>query len=207
MELLSVNRGPVKTFDWNGRQIKSAIDKHPVEGPVEIGVAGVVGDNVADPDNHSGSFKAVYLYDADDYQFWQKRLGLSELRFGRFGENLTTNGIDSRTVKVGDVFRFGTVEIQAVGPRIPCFKLDVQFARKDLLQEFVEVNRPGFYGKILTPGGVKAGDRIEKIKAGADVSVLEIFQAYHGDRTTMNRARFLNAEVLDPGWARLLQKL
>ncbi|NIQ59507.1 MAG: MOSC domain-containing protein, partial [Gammaproteobacteria bacterium] len=59
--------------------------------------------------------------------WWMSELDLGELGWGAFGENLTTAGLTEDQVRVGDVFRVGTVELMATEPRMPCSKLAARF--------------------------------------------------------------------------------
>jgi MOSC domain-containing protein YiiM len=67
MRIVSVNAGQVETLLWGERRIESAINKKPVAGHVHVGSLGLAGDAVAAPNHHGGAFKAVYLYDKEDY--------------------------------------------------------------------------------------------------------------------------------------------
>ena len=60
-------------------------------GPVRVGDRGLEGDEQADPRVHGGPTKAVYLYPGEHYAAWRTELGIPDLRFGAFGENVTTD--------------------------------------------------------------------------------------------------------------------
>ncbi|HEY6533279.1 MAG TPA: MOSC domain-containing protein, partial [Acidimicrobiales bacterium] len=105
--LVSVNVGRRRTVRWRDRAVSTAIWKAPVVGPVEVAVGGggVEGDVQADRRVHGGVDKAVYAYAVEDYSWWETTTGALEP--GRFGENLTTEGIDLVAACVGDRWRIG----------------------------------------------------------------------------------------------------
>src|SRR3954452_25499591 len=107
-QVISVNVGKPRSIGYNGRFVRTGIFKTPVEGPVQIRRCNVEGDEVADLRVHGGPYKAVYLYPSEHYDFWKKELSLSELPFGSFGENLTTEGLTEKTVHIGDEFQVGS---------------------------------------------------------------------------------------------------
>ena len=83
--------------------------KEPVVGAVRFDAEGVAGDEQADRVNHGGPEKAVLAYSAHHYPDWRTELGLPELPFGAFGENLTIDGSTEADVCIGD--RWGAGEV------------------------------------------------------------------------------------------------
>ena len=57
----------------------TAIDKRPVEGPVEVTSAGLVGDRQMDR-THGGPDKAIYAYASEDADWWAQSSGSPFLR-------------------------------------------------------------------------------------------------------------------------------
>src|SRR5579862_1080013 len=91
--VLSVNVGRPRMFEFNGRQVRSAIWKSPVPGRVAARGVNLEGDDQADRKAHGGPDKAVYAYAIEDLRWWETELSRS-LPVAQFGENLTTEGID-----------------------------------------------------------------------------------------------------------------
>jgi len=183
-----VNRGQEADLLIGGRPGRSAIDKRPVSGAVEVRPLGLDGDTVADRANHGGLEQAVYAYAREDLDFWTEQLG-RELRNGIFGENITTAGIDVSGALIGETWRAGSVVLQVTGPRIPCetFKswLDDE---PHWVKRFAAAGRPGAYLRVLTPGLVAAGDDLEVTSRPAvAVTVAESMLAYYGDHELMRR--------------------
>jgi MOSC domain-containing protein YiiM len=78
---------------WKGMTVKTAIFEEPVDGSVRISKLNVAGSQQADLTVHGGSKKAVYAYPAEHYEYWRRELPEVPLSCGRFGENLTTDGL------------------------------------------------------------------------------------------------------------------
>lgn len=140
----------------------TAIDKQPVDGPVKVGRLGLYADVQADRKHHGGEDKAVYVYAAEDADWWAAELG-REIPPGWFGENLRVEGIDMSAVRVGERWQVGTVTLEATKPRTPC----MTFARwmgeesNGWVRRFSDERRLGSYFRVVTPGRLRAEDPIE----------------------------------------------
>jgi MOSC domain-containing protein YiiM len=166
MQLLSLNVGRPRVLNWHGREIKTAIFKQPVAGPVALAGVNLSGDEQADLRVHGGLDKAVYAYDVTHYAAWRALLpNWTDWTPGLFGENLTTDGLLETAVRVGDVFGLGTARLRAVQPRQPCYKLNVRFNDGGMAARFVQVGRPGIYFRVEAPGTVQAGDALILLEA------------------------------------------
>jgi MOSC domain-containing protein YiiM len=157
--IISVNVGRPRTVTWRGRQVRSAIWKQPVRGPVQVAGVNLAGDDQADRRVHGGADKAVYAYASEDYDWWASVTG--PLRPGTFGENLTTGGLDLTTSGIGDRWRVGSAVLEVSQPRMPCFKLGIRMGDDDFPTRFEDARRPGVYLRIITSGAIGVGDRIE----------------------------------------------
>jgi MOSC domain-containing protein YiiM len=186
--VLAVNRGQEADLVIGGRAARSAIDKRPVTGPVELGPLGFVGDTVADKENHGGLEQAVYAYAREDLDWWTEQLG-RELRNGMFGENLTTAGIDVSAALIGETWRVGTVELQVTSSRIPCNTFKAWMDEEPhWVKRFAAAGRPGAYLRVLRPGVVAAGDILRVTSRPAiAVTVAESMLAFYGDYELMRR--------------------
>jgi MOSC domain-containing protein YiiM len=87
------------------RIVPTGIRKAPVARGF-AGTLGLVGDVVADEENHGGLDQALYLYSSEDYAFWADELG-GVPEPGTFGENLTLSSFGEEPVRIGDRFRTG----------------------------------------------------------------------------------------------------
>ena len=185
--VISLNRGRAADLLIGGRPGRTAIDKQPVAGPVAIGALGLQGDECADEKDHGGLEQAVYAYAREDLDWWTEQLG-RELRNGIFGENVTTAGIDVSAALIGEIWRMGTVVVQVTGPRIPCVTFKSWLDEPQWVRRFAAAGRPGAYLRVLTTGGIQAGDDLTVLDAPSQaVTVAESMRAFYGDRDIMRR--------------------
>jgi MOSC domain-containing protein YiiM len=187
----SVNLGrprpnPHKEIGWTG------IGKQSTDGPVEVRApgpktiglgSGLVGDFIGDGKHHGGDDQAVYAFQREDLDEWERRLG-RELPNGFFGENLTTIGLDINNARIGERWRIGDeVVLQVTAPRIPCATFRGWMGEKAWAKIFTAAGRPGAYLKVLTPGAIRAGDPIEVIdRPDHEVTVTLLFKATTTER-------------------------
>src|SRR3954453_15150941 len=192
MQVLSVNVGLPREVEWRNEPVTTGIHKAPVSGPVPVRRLNLDGDRQADLSVHDGPDKAVYVYPSKHYPFWKEELPGVALPWGAFGENLTVEGADETTLRVGDVLRVGTAELMVTQPRLPCYKLNVRFQRPDMVKRFLRSGRTGFYLAVLKEGELAAGDRIELVPTDRSaVTIPEIVTLYtsrKGDGALLQRA-------------------
>jgi MOSC domain-containing protein YiiM len=160
MRVVSVNVGVPREIAWRGETVRTSIFKEPVAGKVLVERLNLDGDRQSDLTVHGGADKAVYVYPAEHYEFWRRELPDIDLPWGSFGENLTTEGLDERSVHIGDQLDIGSAELIVTQPRMPCFKLALRFDRLDIIKRFLRSGRTGFYLSVLREGEVAAGDAI-----------------------------------------------
>ena len=130
----------------------------PVRGRVWVGRTNIAGDGKADLRNHGGPDKAVLAYAASAYPGWRDELGMPDMPYGAFGENLTLLGCAEPDVCVGDAWQIGEAVLQVSQPRQPCWKLARRWGLDDLTSRVVENGRSGWYFRVLTEGHVEAGE-------------------------------------------------
>ena len=202
MNVISVNVGRPRGIVWKGMTVQTAIFKEPVDGPVKIGKLNLAGDQQADLTVHGGLEKAVYAYPAEHYEYWRKELPEVAFSWGAFGENLTTQGLREDTLCIGDVLRIGSAVLMVTQPRMPCYKLDLRFARNDMIKRFLMSGRSGFYFSVIEPGEVTTGSKIELLERNFNrVTVVDIVRLYLGqiaDPVLVQRA--INGRALPTNW-------
>src|SRR5262245_6948812 len=183
MKLLSVNVSLPHEVEWNGRTVRTSIFKSPVRGRVQVRKLNLDGDEQSDLTVHGGVDKAVYVYPSEHYAFWRNELPTTDLEWGAFGENFTTEGaLDDKAVHIDDRFRFGLSEFVVTQPRMPCFKLGIRFGRADVIKRFLHSGRNGFYFSVAEEGEIAAGDSIEVLARDENgVTVADIVELYTAD--------------------------
>ncbi len=144
----------------------SAIAKRPVDGPVQIGWQGFVGDAVADRIHHGGLDKAIHLYPQDHYGWWRDaKPGHALLDApGAFGENIASRGLTEEAMFLGDRYTLGTAIVEVSHGRQPCWKLDHRFGARDVMATIVRTARCGIYFRVIQEGEAQAGTRMDLIE-------------------------------------------
>ena len=188
--VLSINiTSVVHQGEWTGSEGRTGIDKRSVVGPIEFKNNGVVGDRIIDTNVHGGYDQAVYAFAQEDARWWEKEIG-EEIPAGRFGENLTTEGIDVNAALVGEQWKIGSVILEVSQPRIPCRVFAGFWKRATLIKDFTQAGRPGTYLRIIQEGTAQAGDLIEVIyKPDHAISISDLFSAKSGERAKINEIK------------------
>lgn len=201
MQLVSVNVSRGVTVPWKGQNIETGIFKKPVLGAIRVRRMNIDGDRQSDLSVHGGEYKAVYAYALEHYAWWQNELG-RDLPYGAFGENLTIAEFREDEVCVGDVIRIGTAELQAVQPRLPCFKLGLRFNDAKMIRRFLDSGRWGIYFRVLKEGALAAGDQVEWAhRDSACFPVPELAKLHLAPRKTASSLRHaLSTTALPPDW-------
>ena len=98
---------------------RTAIDKRPRPGRVEVRALGLEGDHVCDTEHHGGLNQAVYAYAEQDARRWGEELG-RELPAGWFGENLRIDGLAVSDAVLAARWAIGETLLEVSAPRVPC---------------------------------------------------------------------------------------
>lgn len=183
---------------WTGSSGRSGIDKRPAPGPRLLADDAVQGDAVINRKHHGGPWQAVYAYASEDARWWEQELGI-QIGPGRFGENLTTAGLDITNALIGERWRIGSAVLQVSVPRIPCRTFAGFWQRPDLIKTFTAAGRPGAYLRIIEEGQVSADDAIEVIaRPGTAATIAQAFACKIGDRRDLDLLR--DTADLAPQW-------
>jgi MOSC domain-containing protein YiiM len=197
-QVLSVNVGGVRKFEYRGRPAESAIWKSPVSGRVAARGVNLEGDHQADREVHGGFDKAVYAYAVEDQRWWEREIG-RPLSHGEFGENLTTERMEVNDALVGERWQIGSAVFEVSEPRIPCWRFGVRMNDETFPRRFSKALRPGTYLRIVVEGDVGAGDEIRVVeRPGHDLTIRDVFRIYMRDRGEV--ARLLAIPQLPESW-------
>jgi MOSC domain-containing protein YiiM len=171
---------------WTGGDGKTGIDKREAPGRIKLEGNAVVGDFIGDKKNHGGYDQAVYAYAYEDLQWWESNLGIT-ISNGRFGENLTTQGIDVTQAVIGERWNIGTAVLEVSQPRIPCRTFAGFWNRPHLIKEFTAAARPGAYLRIVQEGAIQGGDEIViNDRPSHGITILDLFVAKAGERSRIS---------------------
>lgn len=187
-----------------GQGRHSAIAKTAVAGPIELDVLGLRGDAHADSVNHGGPERALLHYCARHYGDWAREFPAAARAFvaAGFGENLSSTGLDEESVCIGDVYALGAARIQVSQPRSPCWKLDVRFGTQGLAQRVQELQRCGWLYRVLQPGSIAVGARLELVqRPRPEFSVAAVMRAATAEHCDADYLRALaTLPELSPNW-------
>ena len=205
MKVISVNVGLPRQVSHEKRQVVTSIFKEPVEGRVKVTTLNLNGDAQADLSVHGGVDKAVYSYSEEHYDYWKEVYPRIDMPFGMFGENLTTRGLNEDMINIGDQYQIGSSRLVVTQPRMPCYKLGIKFGRMDILEKFVNSQRPGIYYRVLEEGELGAGDSIKLLyRDKNNVTVNDIVSLYindHNNGENMSKMeRATKLEFLPEPW-------
>lgn len=200
--LLSVNVGVPRDVVWEGKTVRTAIWKAPVEGPRMVRRINIDGDDQADRAGHGGEHRAVFVYQIESYRYWERQLGRHDFTHGQFGENFTVDGLADDEVCIGDRYRIGQALFEVTQPRVTCFRVGIRMQEPRMPSLLVAHHRPGFYLRVLEEGLVQAGDEIVRVGIGPEqVSVAEIDGLlYLPNRSRRGLERALRIPALSDGW-------
>ena len=185
--LLSLNVSAARELEIDGRTVLSGIVKRGVDGPREVRLLGIDGDEQADPSVHGGLSKAVYAYPVEHYPFWQTVRAQAQLApwdealpHGFLGENLTVEGLLETEAFIGDVLRFPQCQLAISAPRSPCFKLNAVMGFAHAIRLMQQSAWCGFYLSVREPGRLRAGETFELVPGPREVGIDELFRARLG---------------------------
>jgi MOSC domain-containing protein YiiM len=179
IKVVSVNTGKVEAITVAGKTFETGINKKPVQSSVVVSELGLENDAVCDSRYHGGPDQAVYLYRQEDYNWWASELD-RVVSAGKFGENLTVEGLDDPGLMVGDILRFPDLELQVTAPRIPCSTFATTMGDPKFAKAFMKAGRPGIYFRVLKTGTVSADDEAELVRyEGESISTVEFFFDFH----------------------------
>jgi len=187
MRLLSISTGKVLPLFGNHhpdyKTVASAIHKKSVSNlqnpsPVEITILGVQGDEQADLSVHGGIEKAIYVYPAEHYAFWNELLTRetkkpTTLVHGAIGENFTIEGLLETEVFVGDKLLIGALEFVVVKLREPCFKFNAAMRYKGASKAMLQSGFSGWYLRVIKTGALTAGAQITVVPGARDISIAQ----------------------------------
>jgi MOSC domain-containing protein YiiM len=175
--LTGLYAGPVVTMPGDSRP--TAIFKTPVTGRMAIGPEGLVDDCQADRRVHGGPDKALHHFPAETHGRLAAMFpdAAATLGPGTLGENLSTTGADETLVCIGDVFALGTARVQLCQPRQPCWKIEARHGVEGMTRAIADAGIAGWYYRVLEPGTVAVGDRLELLDRPAGAPTVSTFWA------------------------------
>lgn len=211
MKIVSTNIAKPVQIRWKGTMRQTGIYKKSEAKGIYVRPQGVRGDTIGNPRVHGDRFKACYLFDTGEYDYWKALYPSLDWGYGMFGENLSVAGLDETSLLIGSTYRAGESLLRITAPREPCFKLGVRFGDQGIIDRFVARGKPGTYVEVLEEGWVRPGDlvRLEQ-QADTALSIADFYRLlYDTDKNRGHLEAALHLPVLDEGkreqftrWAR-----
>jgi MOSC domain-containing protein YiiM len=144
------------------------LPKRPILAGI-VNPLGIAGDGHSNPQVHGGPRQAILIITSEGVD------ELKELGFplypGAMGENLTTIGLNRRSVRVGQRYRIGDVLLEITKLRAPCNNLNPYGPgiQRAVYDQEVKAGNPesqrwglgGFYASVLRTGTIHPGDPIQ----------------------------------------------
>jgi MOSC domain-containing protein YiiM len=200
MRLLTISAGKVMPLFGNHhpdyKSVASAIHKKSISTlenprPIEITTLGVKEDEQADLSVHGGIEKAIYVYPAEHYAFWNELLTRETkkpvvLQHGAIGENFTIEGLLETEVFIGDRLHIGELEFAVVKLREPCFKFNAAVRYKGASKAMLQSGFSGWYLRVLKTGTLSAGAAISVMPGPREISISQQNQKLLGHRNQQN---------------------
>lgn len=143
------------------------VPKKPID-PGVVTTSGITGDAQAKPGIHGGPYRALCLFPMEEIHRLAEE-GHPVLP-GSLGENITTAGLDWKTVVPNARFRLGTeLVVEITGYADPCKTIAPCFLDRDISRVNARFSRSSrVYARVITPGTVRPGDPILSQAAGDD---------------------------------------
>ena len=197
IQVISVNIGESAAVNDGDSVYESGIFKRPVLGPVAVTETGLDGDAIVDMKFHGGPDQAIYIYNAEDYEWWAAQMD-RDFFPGLFGENLTVSGLPSN-LSVGDRLLIGDVVLEATAARIPCNTLAARMGDSGFGMAFRKAERPGTYFRVLNPGLIAADDAVTLIESGdSRVTIVDLFRfGFSNTNDAATLRRYLDAPLAE----------
>ncbi|UFT99665.1 MOSC domain-containing protein [Radiobacillus kanasensis] len=171
----SISVGKPDTYIFNDRPLRTAFVKKSVKEKTWLSKQGLQGDGQADLKHHGGEEKALLMYSADHYPYWETTYE-KPFPIPSFGENITVIGLKEEDVSIGDTFLLGEAVIQVSEPRGPCYKIAEVNQLKDITAMVTKTGFTGFYFRVLQEGYVSPTDELELLEKASDTVSIPFIQ-------------------------------
>ena len=100
-----------------------------------------------------------------------------QIETGKFGENLTLQGLLETDMWIGDFLRLPHCTLAISEPRLPCCKFDAAMGFTQASKLMIQSGFCGCYLTVIEPGTVEAGETAELLPGPREVNLLELFRA------------------------------
>lgn len=178
-----------------GKNYKTGIFKHAVNGAVMIDAEGLVGDAICNRKHHGGVDQAVYIEGSLTLDWWSSELG-RPYEPGTFGENMVISDLDNRDIAVGDRFTSGDLILEVTSCRIPCATFAARMNDQQFVKRYTVAGRPGIYCRVIRGGVAEPGMPVKRQAfIGEKVSMPELMRTFGRRLSVPDRTRYLASPI------------
>ena len=116
--------------------------------------------------------------------------------------------MDDATVYIGDIWKFGDVELQVSAPRAPCSKISQRFNIPNLDRFVGERGITGWYYRVIKTGAIHVGDEVTLLHREDDtVNIHTLMQCAHTKADKALAGKLAQLTVLDDEWREKCAKI
>ena len=165
-------------------------------------------DDQANKRLHGGPEKVLHQFAPINYLTLQKHFPDGKFVAGSIGENISVDGMDDATVFIGDIWKFGEVELQISAPRAPCNKISQRFEIPNLDRFVGERGITGWYYRVIKTGKIHVGDEVTLLhREENSVNVNTLMQCVHTKADKVLANTLARLTVLDDEWREKCEKI
>jgi len=195
-----------KPQPFGPRGAPSSIIKSPVES-ITVESDHTHEDEQGNKKLHGGSEKVLHQYSYAGYAALQEAYPDVTFDAGSIGENILVDGMTDESVCIGDIYRFGEVELEVSAPRAPCNKISHRFDVKNLDRYVGEHGITGWYFRVKKTGTLHIGDTVEcTYRHDHTVSVGDLMRCVF-NKDAKQAAVLTGLVVLDDEWREKCQRV
>lgn len=167
----------------------------PAQGPVDVGLAGIGGDDraardhaalfVDDPEDHPISH-ALYAYPTVHHAVWRTMQAQARvisfddvdrpLPPASFDEHLALDGIQESQLWIGDRLRLPNCELVVMAPRLPDERFNETLGFAQAAKLVAQSRWCGFWLAVRRTGTIAAGEPFEIVPGPRDTGLVELFR-------------------------------
>ena len=185
----------------------SSIVKNPIAS-LTVHINGTKEDEQANKRLHGGPEKVLHQFSPIHYKTLQEHFPEGHFVLGSMGENISVKGMDDTTVYIGDIWKFGDVELQVSAPRAPCVKICHRFCIANLDRYVGERGITGWYYRVIKTGTINVGDNVKLLHREAKtVNVHTLMHCAHNKTDKALAASLATLSVLDDEWRQKCEKI
>ena len=189
------------------RGAPSSIVKSPID-KLTVHMDRTDEDEQANKRLHGGPEKVLHQFNPTNYLTLRKHFPEGEFSLGSIGENISVEGMDDATVYIGDIWKFGDVELQVSAPRAPCSKISQRFNIPNLDRFVGERGITGWYYRVIKTGVINVGGEVALLHREDDtVNIHTLMQCAHTKADKVLAGKLAQLTVLDDEWREKCAKI